>query len=282
MANKSFNIFLGDNPVPVNDGDKLVIELGKSHTAFMHINGENNGVVGFELFSFAESESNSSEKFFAGIADDSRLVRSNYATVDIFLNNEYCVTVPEEKFNESIAEDYLQVVFGRADLGKLKFTKIESKSSLINIFMVPDILTNELKNRFHQFKVHHSWSNILKLQDNKDYSGIDNLMYVQFYNTYFIASVFLQGKLHLFQTFIYDNPDDVLYQILNITNQLNLDKSELLLEVSGLIDPNYKLFRELNNYFKNIVSGKSSSANVLINVDEFPRHYFSPFFNLSV
>ena len=282
MANKSFSIFLQDPPNTVSDGDRLIIEIGKSHAVCMHISHAGHAVMAFELFTFPEAELMSIDRLFTDISTGSQLLNNKFDSVDVFINNEFCVAVPAQKFEESLATDFLHVAHGAMDNMVVMHSKIGPNASLVNVFGVPVNLIKELENRFRHFHVHHTWANILKILDNRNYQHVPCFMYVQFYNTYFVAVVIKNGKLQFIQNFIYDSPEDVLYQLLNITNQLNLDATELQLEVCGIIDANFKLFRELTSYFKNIVSNKPSIANVLINVEEYPGHYFSPFFNLAI
>lgn len=248
----------------------------------MHISHAANGIAAFELFTFPETELTAFDKLFADISTDSQLLNEKYPAVNVFINNEFCMAVPAQKFEESLAKDFLHVAFGAVDDMVVMHSKIGPNASLVNLFGVPGNLIKELESRFQHFQVHHTWANILKILDNRNYQHVPCFMYVQFYNTYFVAVVIKNGKLQFIQNFIYDSPEDVLYHLLNITNQLGLDATELQLEVCGIIDANFKLFRELTSYFKNIVSNKPSIANVLINVEEYPGHYFSPFFNLAI
>lgn len=78
------------------------------------------------------------------------------------------------------------------------------------------------------------------------------LLFVDFRNEEF-SVVGLSGKqLLLSQTYRYENPADVIYYLLRICKHFLLSRENLLLEVSGLIEKDSGLYRELFDYFKNV------------------------------
>ena len=163
MANKSFSIFLQDSPHSVSDGDKLIIEIGKSHAVCMHISHAVNGITAFELFTFPETELTAFDKLFADISTGSQLLNEKYSAVNVFINNEFCMAVPAQKFEESLAKDFLHVAFGAMEDMVVMHSKIGPNASLVNLFGVPGNLIKELESRFQHFQVHHTWANILKI-----------------------------------------------------------------------------------------------------------------------
>lgn len=281
MVTKSFGIFNGDNDTIVEDGDSLIIEIGKSHIALLLISRESNDITGFELFSFTENEE-VPDKLFSAIENTSNLLKHTFATVNVFMNHEVCMPVPTAKFSKSVAEDYMAVIFGEAQQASTHTDHDAAHSEIVNLYRVPQEVMDALHRRFPNVILHHTWSNVLKMMRAKDLLSSKHLMHIQFYNTYFILVVIKDSMLQLIQVFIYENPDDVLYQMLNVAAQFNLSTEDVDLRISGLIDPNYKLFRELTNYFINIVADKADLSKVSVDVSEYPRHYFTPFFNLAL
>lgn len=281
MVTKSFGIFNGDNDKIVEDGDNLIIEVGKSHIALMLTRQETSAIAAFELFTFTENEA-APDNLFSAIGKTSNLLNYTFASVNVFVNHEVCLPVPAAKFSENSAEDYLTAIFGEAQQVTTLNDKDAAHPEIVNLYRVPQEILEVLHNRFTNVKIHHTWSNVLKMMRAKELLSSKHLMHIQFYNTYFILVIVKDGMLQLIQVFIYENPDDVLYQMLNVATQFDLSTAEVDLSINGLIDPNYKLFRELTNYFINIVADKADLTNVLIDVSEYPRHYFTPFFNLAL
>ncbi len=282
MANKSFTIFYKDAPPQVEDGDTLMLEAGKSHIALLHKKNNSGSIAGFELFTFSENEASSAVRLLSAIANTSQLLNHRFDNVNIYINDEFCVPVPADKFEVNLADDFLKIVFGTIEKRSVHYNRIDAKPGIVNVFSLSQEMLEVLNDRFGNFKIFHSWTCVLNRLESRNYLTSVQLIYVQFYNTHFITAIIKNGKLQMIQAFIYENPEDVLYQLLNICTQFELTTNDVQLEVCGLIDPNYKLFRELTNYFKNIVADKADINHLLINVDEYPPHYFTPFFNLGL
>ena len=280
MVTKSFGIYNGDNDQLLNKDDMLIIEVGKSHIALVLTNTSKN-ITGFELFTFVENEA-SLDKLFTAIGNTSRYLNHSFVAAKIYINHEFCLPVPSDKYSESISGDYLNMIFGLDAQSISHNDTVEMQPQMVCVYRVPQELTDLFTPRFNQIELKHTWTNILKTINKQTGSLYGPLIYVQFYNTYFIATIIKDNTLHLIQNFIYENPEDVLYQLLNIATQYELDTNIVEVRVCGVLDPNYKLFRELSNYFKIIVTEKIDPTLSLINTSDYPGHYFTPFFNLAL
>ena len=89
------------------------------------------------------------------------------------------------------------------------------------------------------------------------------------------------NKLLLSQTFQYSTPADVIYYLLKICQQFNLSQQEVHLGISGLVDQESKLYRELYQYFLHV---KFLEANWVIPAsanNETPAHFFTSLNDLS-
>jgi hypothetical protein len=72
---------------------------------------------------------------------------------------------------------------------------------------------------------------------------------------------------------------DVVYYLLKICYELNLDQSETYVVVSGLIDKDSALYNELHNYFLNLHFAQAPSYSLPQN--EHPHYYFTSLYNLA-
>ncbi|HSU27303.1 MAG TPA: DUF3822 family protein [Chitinophagaceae bacterium] len=59
-----------------------------------------------------------------------------------------------------------------------------------------------------------------------------------------------KGKLLVAQTFSYTNPSDVLYYLLKACEEFHLSPATIKIEISGLIEKDSALFREIWQYFQ--------------------------------
>jgi hypothetical protein len=105
----------------------------------------------------------------------------------------------------------------------------------------------------------------------------------QWIKLYILPSCFnlvvLKGEqLQIAKSFYFETPEDIVYHVLNVVDKYKLDLSEVLVEVSGLLDLSSATWKELNKFFLNISMENSPlfSAEIATNA-EFPSHYFTPF-----
>lgn len=281
MPNKSFSIYSGDD-FTVEENDQLVIEMAKSHMACIVRNETAKAITAYELFSFAEDETLSFAKLFDKIATNSPILSQGFNSTSVYVNNELCVPVPIFKFNKEIAGDYLNLVFGEDPSAKIQFEHLPIEPGIMNVFRVNEDWYNFLNQYFHKPTYRHTYSNIISRVAYKRSVDPPEVISIQFYNSFIIVTVLKEGTFHLIQTFTYETPEDVLYYLLNLTRQLELFNKKLRLEISGMIDLNFQLYRELIKYFKNVTVHTIPPSPLLDNMTEYPVHYFTPFFNLAL
>ena len=92
----------------------------------------------------------------------------------------------------------------------------------------------------------------------------------------FSVIVFKDELLQLAQTFVYSSPEDVLYYLLKICGQLDLRQQEVKIILSGLIEKDSAIYRELYKYFIHLeFEALPSGIRIAEALNEYPDHYFS-------
>lgn len=281
MPNKSFSIYNSEGTSIPEIDDRLVIEVGKTHLACI-VKNKNNKILAFELFNFTENKAADFSKLFTAIAANSKLISKSYEAADIFINNELSILVPKAKFDQQIAADYIAVMFGEDTVSKLHFDHLPEETGIVNIYRVEDQLENVLNQHFSNITIKHSWSSLIKTIVSDIAASSSENMYIQFYNTFIVVTAVKERKLQIIQSFIYEAPEDVLYTLLNIAERFKFNKENLILQISGMIDLDFTLYKELTAYFTNVEVLDADIANVMPEIKEFPLHYFTPFFNLAL
>ena len=281
MPNKSFSLYSAKEDMAVG-GYQLLLEIARSHMACLVFNVNNRSVSAFELFTFLESETADFAQLFKLISVNSVILDKPHAAVEIFFNNELSVPVPASKFNEEIAADYLNIAFSENPFSKTCFEPIEAEPEITNVFRVNNDLSNVLHAQFPKVTFRHTWSNIIKSLSAKTSLFPSEFISIQFYNTFFVVAFLKHSKINFIQSFVYETSEDVLYYLLNMCGHLGLDFEEVTLQISGMIDLDFNLYRELIKYFKHINVKNADQQNMVLDIKEYPLHYFTPFFNLTL
>ena len=121
-------------------------------------------------------------------------------------------------------------------------------------------------------KFWHLYTVVLKNLPSKQ----EELIFIDFKTDEFSLVILNENKLLLCQTFAYTTPDDVLYHLLKCCQQLNLSQKQANIFLSGLIEKDSALYRELYKYFIHLefesLAGEIKLAEEL---SAHPQHYYS-------
>ena len=281
MSNHHFTIYNTTGDFSPTTTDHLVIEVAANHFAGMVVKENKQSIEAFELFNFAKEVEISLEDILQEVFSKSSIVKPHYAGIHIHINDEYCVPVPVRLFDEDLSVDYLNAVVGEYYNSDVFTEYLTVMPGIVNVFRISKTNRQLLDQKFHGAVYHHSNTTLIKrMMSNTSDTHID-VIALQFYNTFFKACVMKEGEFNLIQSFEYETPEDVLYHLLNIQQRLEL-QSSVVLQVSGLINTEFQIYREIIKFFKNIVFDDFVSASIPSGNANTPAFYFSPFLNLAV
>ena len=101
-------------------------------------------------------------------------------------------------------------------------------------------------------------------------------MIVDFKTDSFSVVARQNGSLLLAQIFNYTSAADVLYYLLKICKQFSLPQNEVHVFLSGLVDKQSAMFKELYQYFLNIqFASLQNQVKLGESFNDYPEHYFT-------
>ncbi len=230
---------------------------------------------------FIISNSNGSELYDLGYCsmeemDEPEIFEKNYPAIDrlykevkIIFDHPRSVILP---FNETVGEDPLQLlnmVYGFAGRS-IALTENISSWQLKNTYAVPAELFDWLGRKFPVAKYLHQYS--VSIMNMKD-AGDEGKLQVDLSNNKFTAVAGRQNKFLLAQSFEYETPNDVLFYLLKLCERCSLSPKNVSLELSGLIDKDSSLYKELYQYFINISFREANWGTA----GDHPAHFFTSF-----
>ena len=152
-----------------------------------------------------------------------------------------------------------------------------------NVYRIPHFYRDEMTRLFPGGQCLHIYTVLMKALEYRRKNLPDSFLYVVFYPHQIILALVKNKSLLLIQTFPYDIPEDVSYHILNIADQFDLSADEIPITVSGLIDVDSVLYAELMKYFINVETDpRPGFFSYDECFDEYPTHFFTPFFSLGL
>ena len=172
-------------------------------------------------------------------------------TVEVFYANGLFTLVPLPYFQEEKLSDYLKYNIKLLETDEIAYDYIEEIDA--NAVYIPYVnINNYLFDTFGEFSFHHYTVPIISSTLNISESNSDENVLVEVFNNHFIIAVVKNGKLLLCNNFDYYSHEDLVYYMLFVIQQLELDKEALYLHLSGTIKKSSKAHYLLRNYIRNI------------------------------
>ncbi len=172
--------------------------------------------------------------------------------------------------------------FRHEDAGQLKellpattvtITEMLPEWQLFNVYAVPKAVHDWVTRKFPSARTWHQASVCLRNNTNNS----TGCLRVDFRQHDFTLLATRGNQLLLSQVFEYSVPGDVIYFLLKTCQQFSLSQNETKLELSGLVDKQSALYKELYQYFIHIEFRDAAWRSS----HEHPAHFFTSLNDLS-
>jgi len=239
--------------------------------------------VTIRVYHWSRQKNNDGEAIFRGILEDDEIL-SRFQPNEIFLVYNYPESnlVPEKFYSAGVTRPVTDLIYGDLSTDLLFDEKIPW-FEFHNVYRVPAQIHFLMQEKFPRARYWHFYS--LQLKCHKMFTAKEEAAFVKvfFYPDKMILLASKSGQLQLIQHFTYQNSKDVLYYLLHCCHELNLDRQELILELSGMIDIKSALYDDLELYFLNIRFDQlEDSIKHTDELLEFPIHFFSSLLKMTI
>lgn len=269
MLQKTFDIH--DS---LHKADIKFIETGQKYLACWSKNSETSFISDFEFFQFDDNDFENFENLLREIKMQSQVMKLYSEKTFFIWNNSQAVCVPSAYYNDLIANDYLNLLNGEMPESVLY---AQAYDQITVLYRHKIEIQQAAEKAFPGTHFSHAWSHILQ---NSEIDDSGNLIMLNFYPNAFTLAAFANSNLQLLQSREYNSPEDILYYFLSFFKQYDWNMDETKIFVSGLIDPQSKLYDTLHQYLTGFEIIKIPED--LFKADDFkkfPQHFFLPFAN---
>lgn len=268
MLQKTFEIHQGKIPTGT-----LHFETGLEHIVLTALDDNNITSHNFEFYSFDANDD--FENVLSQIYAQSSFLKHDYQQVKIIWENNRTQYVPAVFYNEKMEN----VLYDFAEKS-LRPQKRLSKQN--DIFAIPFSVDQDRYNLLHKAFLNaedtHKYYEIIQQPFTSSGNNALDLLVI-FYPQHFIIAANKNEQLQFINSISFSSGTDVVYYLLNTAKQLGASASDTLLRLSGLIDGDSNLFKEIYKYMPHIDVDTADNATFLReNFSEYPSHFFVPFF----
>jgi hypothetical protein len=268
MLQKTFSIY-ADNL----EGCGLFIEAGNRHIACWCKDAETGAAKAFEFFQFEAAQDSDINNVLKEVRLHSKLMDLPI-TPTIIWDNEEALFVPSALYTESIAGDYLALMFGEAEGD----TMAQQAGDYVIVSRQRPAYINAFKEHFAATAYSHKFFGLLQTYLAPTAEDEAAHVHVIFYPSHFILTAVKDKTVQLMRCITYSTAEDALYNIIHVCNEYGLPLTTTAITASGLIDTSSNLYNTLYSYLETFTLQKSDA--VIFGADgfaEYPAHFFLPF-----
>lgn len=255
-------LFHIESSLSKNEQPVLSLAFGERHGSFAI--GDKTGNELYELGYCITEEWNSDSlpDFFSAY----HCLKGQFYQVRIAYDYPEAVFIPSAA-NVQDGAALLKTLFGKVN-GRNVISELIPEWQLYNTYSVPAGLQQWLNNKYPTANYYHQYSIAIK---DSGASGENGTLVADFRTDDFTLLATKNSRLLLSSAFDYTTPEDVIFYLLKTCQEFSLSQKDVQLRLSGLIDKQSALYKELYQYF---ISIEFREANWNAG-NEYPAHFFT-------
>jgi hypothetical protein len=273
LVEPTFSFTAPDDPADLLSDKKLCIEYGQFHISFCISNRVVDKISHLASYQF---KSRPDVAWIQKILASNPVYQTSFYDVILVHNQKEMVLVPSSMYKQHLEESLLQTIHGDMD-DMIICNDDVHQWELNNIFGCNRMVFDAIRKQFpHVRNIHFSTLSLRSIFRNiKEESG--NWIKIFFYPSSIQVFAFKGDQLLLAQTFYYETKEDVIFHLLNLSDKYNIDLTEALVEVSGLVDEESGTWKELNRYVLRIAFEEPAGhAENAVQIEGIPSHFLTP------
>jgi hypothetical protein len=262
---------------------RILIEVGPYSLTYVLLNVRGMRPALIRSFQWSPQKAGPADEVVRDLIDQEPIL-SQFPANEIFLiyNFPESNLVPEKYFSDDCARPVTGLVYGDLSTDLVLDEKIPW-FEFHNVYRVPRELHYLMQEKFPNARFWHFYS--LQLKCYKMFTAKEEPFFLKtyFYPDQMQVLIFKRGQLQLVQHFPYQDSSDVLFSLLNCCHQLHINREEVILELSGMIEKRSALYEALDQYFLHIRF--DSMEDSILTTDEmlqFPNHFFSSLLKMAI
>ncbi len=234
---------------------ELSIQLSLSGLSFCILNKDSNTIIEVKELRF-EKRLNPFEVLdeLKVLFENESSLNNSFTNVTIVHNNDLSTLVPEALFNKNHVADYLKF---NSKILKSDFIAYDSilENSSVNVYVPYININNYIYDKFGTFIFKHISSVLIESILRIEKASTTPKVYIHVSLNHFEIIIIKEGKLELYNTFVYNSKEDFIYYILFTAEQLNLNPETLNLVFIGDITEDDEIYNIAYKYIRNISFG---------------------------
>lgn len=195
----------------------------------------------------------------------------DFNSVHLIHFNELSTLVPKSLFNEANAADYLKFNSKILKTDYIAHDVLEA-DNMVNVYVPYININNYIFETFGAFTYKHASTVFIDTLSSTKYN--DQYIFINVEHNAMQLSVIIDNDLKLYNFFEFLTPEDFIYYILFVVEQLQLNPETINLCLSGIIDKDDDLYNIAYKYIRHVGFVTNSPPKLATKPDtDFHKHF---------
>ncbi|MEJ7611886.1 MAG: DUF3822 family protein [Ferruginibacter sp.] len=249
----------------------LLAEAGKDEISFLLYSKDPFVLQGFYTYSFNKHISDSeTAAFIKEIIQKEPVLQQSFLSCNVVYNQKECTVIPGEYFSDGHKHHVCDLMFGE-DRTAFCFTEDIKDADMKLVYRVPSKVHESLKEAFPSAAFSHAAA-----QQASPVKHTGNVLECIVYHNTVKMLLFKEGHFQLLQYAEYTVPADICYYLLNICRQFDVSPGPVKLLLSGMVDEDSNLYKEIYRYFLHVnLLQLNPGVGVADKLNVQPHHFYS-------
>lgn len=262
----------------------LSIQLGLDGFSFSVLDRELKKFLALESFSLKGVETSIQFcKKLDEFAEQYPWVKNHFHKVYLLYETPKATLIPEPLFEKSERNLFLHLNHEVSAYEQIRSDYLKSIEAY-QIYSIPDCLKYRVERHFKKAELFHFSTPLIEslIISNKN-KEVSNKIFLNIRHQYLDIIILNEVGLKFFNSFYFTAPEDIIYYLLFVMEQLGFNPEDVDLRLMGNIRKFSKEYELLYTYVRNVSFEPRTGAFKYSYVfDKVPHHFFYNLFNVNV
>lgn len=273
LLSETFLFSLSLEEISALQDKKLCVEYGQYHIS-LSISNKSGDI--FYHIAFYQFKNRPDVRAIQEILTENQVYLQPFSDVILVHNQKEIVSLPSAMYKQELEQTLLETIHGDVE-AMIVMNDDVHQWELNNIYGCNRYMFNMMRDKYPHTRNNHFTTLALRSIFRNIRYGKENWLKIYFYPSSLQVYALKGDQLLLAQSFYYETKEDVVFHLLNLTDKFNIDLASAFVEVSGLIDEESGIWKELNRYILNIAfENPPQTALQMLDITGVPIHFLTP------
>ena len=233
-----------------------IFQISESDISYTLLDTSSNTFIGLQKCSWDNklAHQSAAERQLSEVLPDLAFLPNSSQKSLFSINNEVYTIIPKSLFEKNQLENYLKLNFSAEKLeNTIPHAQLVESIQAYIVYAVPMYIQETIQQKFDHLKFSHHTSSLIEM--NLLRHSKESMLSINMKDAAFDLYGQNEGHFSYMNSFSYASAEDVVYYLLYVMEQLELDRNSIEISLYGEIEENSQVYELLFTYLKNVRLG---------------------------